>query len=41
VQYPGVVLFGSPCRVMRPVLNLASETLELIGSFEQVLCGGV
>ena len=37
-QYPGLFLFSTPARMMRPVLNLATKTKELIGSFEQV-CG--
>ena len=35
-QYPGLFLFSTPARMMRPVLNLATKTKELIGSFEQV-----
>lgn len=35
-QFPGVFLFTTPSRMMRPVLNLATGTQELIGSFEQV-----
>lgn len=34
--YPGLFLFTSPSRMMRPVLQLATKTTELIGSFEQV-----
>lgn len=34
-QYPGVYLFSSPCRMMRPVMNLEMQQLELIGTFEQ------
>ncbi len=35
-QFPGLFLFATPSRMMRPVLNLATNTHELIGSFEQV-----
>ncbi|XP_064401799.1 DNA-directed RNA polymerase I subunit RPA2-like isoform X3 [Halichondria panicea] len=35
-QFPGLFLFATPSRMMRPVLNLATHTHELIGSFEQV-----
>lgn len=35
-QYPGIFLFTSPSRMMRPVVNLFTNTVELIGSFEQV-----
>ncbi|XP_034948641.1 DNA-directed RNA polymerase I subunit RPA2 [Chelonus insularis] len=35
-QYPGLYLFTGPTRMMRPVLNLASNQIELIGTFEQV-----
>lgn len=35
-QYPGIFLFTSPARMMRPVLNLAAGAVELIGTFEQV-----
>ncbi len=35
-QFPGMFLFTTPSRMMRPVLNLATGTEELIGSFEQV-----
>ena len=35
-QYPGLFLFSTPARMMRPMLNLATKTKELIGSFEQV-----
>ena len=36
-QYPGLYLFSTPSRMMRPVINLATNTQELIGSFEQVM----
>ncbi|XP_054157699.1 DNA-directed RNA polymerase I subunit RPA2-like [Oppia nitens] len=35
-QYPGIYLFSTPARMMRPVFNLRTQTLELIGTFEQV-----
>ena len=36
-QFPGLFLFTTVSRMMRPVTNLATNTVELIGSFEQVL----
>ena len=35
-QFPGLFLFSTPARMMRSVFNLATQTKELIGSFEQV-----
>lgn len=35
-QYPGVFLFTSVARMMRPVLNMRTDTIEWIGTFEQV-----
>lgn len=35
-QYPGVFLFSTVARMMRPVLNMATNTVEWIGTFEQV-----
>ena len=35
-QYPGLFLMTSPARMVRPVLNLSTNTTEMIGSFEQV-----
>ena len=35
-QYPGLYIFSSPARMMRPVLNLAASKVEMIGTFEQV-----
>ncbi|XP_070550165.1 DNA-directed RNA polymerase I subunit RPA2-like [Ptychodera flava] len=35
-QYPGIYLFTTPARLMRPVLNLVTNTTEMIGTFEQV-----
>ncbi|CAL1577099.1 unnamed protein product [Knipowitschia caucasica] len=34
--YPGLFLFTTPCRMMRPVRNLALGKDELIGTFEQL-----
>ncbi|CAE1267736.1 DNA-directed RNA polymerase I subunit rpa2,DNA-directed RNA polymerase I subunit RPA2,Probable DNA-directed RNA polymerase I subunit RPA2,DNA-directed RNA polymerase I subunit RPA135 [Acanthosepion pharaonis] len=35
-QYPGIYLFYGRDRLIRPVLNLALEKIEFIGTFEQV-----
>jgi DNA-directed RNA polymerase I subunit RPA2 len=35
-QYPGLFLMTGPARMVRPVLNLSTNTTEMIGSFEQV-----
>ncbi|KAG5670198.1 hypothetical protein PVAND_000476 [Polypedilum vanderplanki] len=35
-QYPGLFIFFGAARMMRPVLNLAFNKIELIGTFEQV-----
>ncbi|XP_014679308.1 PREDICTED: DNA-directed RNA polymerase I subunit RPA2-like, partial [Priapulus caudatus] len=35
-QYPALYLFTTPARMMRPVLNLTTNTVEMIGTFEQV-----
>jgi DNA-directed RNA polymerase I subunit RPA2 len=35
-QYPGLFMFTTPARMMRPVKNLALDSMEMIGSFEQV-----
>ena len=35
-QYPGLYVFSTVARMMRPVLNLAAGQVEMIGSFEQV-----
>ncbi|XP_005098273.1 DNA-directed RNA polymerase I subunit RPA2 [Aplysia californica] len=35
-QYPGVYLFSSVARMVRPVLNVNANAVEMIGSFEQV-----
>ncbi|KAM9365251.1 DNA-directed RNA polymerase I subunit RPA2 [Pholidichthys leucotaenia] len=34
--YPGLFLFTTPCRMVRPVHNLALGKQELIGTFEQL-----
>ena len=35
-QYPGLYLFTETARMMRPVINLSLNTVEMIGTFEQV-----
>lgn len=35
-QYPGLYIFAGVARMIRPVKNLATDTVEYIGSFEQV-----
>lgn len=35
-QYPGLYLFTGPARMMRPLVNLLKNTIELVGTFEQV-----
>jgi DNA-directed RNA polymerase I subunit RPA2 len=35
-QFPGLFLFTTPARMMRPVRNLITGATELIGSFEQI-----
>ncbi|XP_074659731.1 DNA-directed RNA polymerase I subunit RPA2-like [Tubulanus polymorphus] len=35
-QYPGLYLFTTLARMIRPVMNLAHKKIEMIGSFEQV-----
>lgn len=35
-QFPGLYLFTGPARMMRPVINLAINQIELIGTLEQV-----
>lgn len=34
--YPGLYLFTTPARMMRPVRNLVENSVEYIGTFEQV-----
>lgn len=35
-QFPGIYLFTGNARMIRPVLNLAANQIEMIGTFEQV-----
>ncbi|KAL6447618.1 hypothetical protein ACFW04_000064 [Cataglyphis niger] len=35
-QYPGLFLFTSAARMMRPVINLAVQEIEFLGTFEQI-----
>jgi DNA-directed RNA polymerase I subunit RPA2 len=35
-QYPGLYLFSTPSRMMRPVRYLATDQLDMVGTFEQV-----
>ncbi|KAJ3113709.1 hypothetical protein HDU96_003038 [Phlyctochytrium bullatum] len=35
-QYPGLFLFSTPARMMRPVTYLANGETDMVGSFEQV-----
>ncbi|KAH9496230.1 DNA-directed RNA polymerase I subunit RPA2 [Bulinus truncatus] len=35
-QYPGLYLFTNLARMVRPVLNLTANAIEMIGTFEQV-----
>ncbi|OMH85234.1 putative DNA-directed RNA polymerase I subunit RPA2 [Zancudomyces culisetae] len=35
-QYPGLYIFSTPARFMRPVRHLQTNSIELVGSFEQV-----
>ncbi|KAG0374389.1 MAG: hypothetical protein J3R72DRAFT_226730 [Linnemannia gamsii] len=35
-QYPGLYIFSSPARMMRPVRYLANGKTDMVGSFEQV-----
>ncbi|KAI0987754.1 hypothetical protein GJ496_003572 [Pomphorhynchus laevis] len=37
--YPGVYLFSSANRMMRPVFNIATRTVEYVGTMEQVYMG--
>ncbi|RYY68332.1 hypothetical protein EON63_24915, partial [archaeon] len=34
--YPGLYIFTSPCRVVRPVYNLQLQCVEYVGPLEQV-----
>ncbi|XP_050497615.1 DNA-directed RNA polymerase I subunit RPA2 isoform X2 [Diabrotica virgifera virgifera] len=35
-QYPGIFMFTGPARMMRPLKNLYTNQIELVGTFEQV-----
>ena len=35
-QFPGIFLFTDIARLIRPVRNLMTDTVEYIGTFEQV-----
>jgi len=35
-QYPGIYLFTTVARMMRPVWNYSCKSAEMIGTFEQV-----
>lgn len=35
-QYSGLFMFSGPARMMRPLLNLAANRIEYVGTFEQV-----
>nr|CAG8470459.1 11808_t:CDS:10 [Entrophospora candida] len=35
-QYPGIYLFSSQARMMRPVRYLANNNIDMVGSFEQM-----
>ena len=37
--YPGLFLFSTPARMVRPVMNLISKTTEYVGTLEQVYLG--
>jgi DNA-directed RNA polymerase I subunit RPA2 len=37
--YPGLFLFTTPARMIRPVMNLITKTTEYIGTLEQVYLG--
>ena len=39
-QFPGLFIFTGAARMMRPVVNLAMNDIELIGTFEQVFADG-
>ncbi|KAF1744905.1 hypothetical protein MXB_3188 [Myxobolus squamalis] len=34
--YPGIFVFSNPSRLIRPVFNLESKTIEYVGPFEQI-----
>lgn len=35
-QYPGIFMFSGPARMVRPLINLATNKIEFVGTFEQV-----
>lgn len=35
-QHPGLYLFSTVARMVRPVLNINADSIEMIGTFEQV-----
>ena len=35
-QYPGIYLFTTVARLIRPVWNYTCKSMEMIGTFEQV-----
>ena len=35
-QFPGLFLFTSLARMMRPVINLRAKKIEYLGTFEQL-----
>jgi DNA-directed RNA polymerase I subunit RPA2 len=37
--YPGLFLFSTPARMIRPVMNLITKTTEYVGTLEQVYLG--
>ena len=37
--YPGLFIFTTPARMIRPVMNLLTKTTEYVGTFEQVYLG--
>lgn len=37
--YPSLFLFSTPARLIRPVMNLLTQTTEYVGTFEQVYLG--
>ena len=37
--YPGLFLFTTPARMIRPVMNLITNTTEYIGTLEQIYLG--
>lgn len=37
--YPGLFLFTTPARMIRPITNLITKSIEFVGTFEQVYLG--